>query len=629
MKNSIGGKLQGISLDAFLQMAQMEEITCTLSVGSGNRTGLLYLLDGQLIDAETGKYTQLEAATRIISWEKSVIDITESCSKTVDTIKQPLMNILMEAMRLRDDAESNPPPETEPSEKTEDKPSRPATGKAASSEKAQPVKSNATASKNAKPPIKKPDTANAGKKAVKKTEKAPASTKTGKKAKPGDSKKGLPWKMLFAVLAVLIVAGGFVTYFLSSAKQNRVAYEAFVLNVEEAGTVEQKLNLLNAYVRENPGSAHSEEVLQQIKALMKENDEKAFKAIEQTASRFTADGAFEEAARVYEKYLEENKNSQYASNASAALKALSVRMENRAFEEMKTAAEALGPERISLYRDFLEKYPDSPHQEDVRSLISAMEDEFFIYIERMIQENEQKQDWGECTKFSRQYLAIYPQSDHTETVTKWLVKHGDKYQASQSFDQLQRRAHRCGTNYEAALAVYADYLKAYPGTPVREKIDREIDRLQALSEQKRLADATTRMVREVTSVDSRFSIKNNETTVLDGKSRLMWCLLDSRITENRCLTYEEATAYVSSLETGGYDDWRLPSPEELKTLYGKTPAFPSDADTWYWSSKNEKRYVSQWIIEVLVIDPSDPNGKEALMKESWQCGAVRAVRRNR
>ena len=630
MKNSIGGRLQGISLDAFLQMAQMEEITCTLSVTSGDRTGQLFLLDGKLISAETEQYTNLEAAQHIISWETAVIDIIESCSKTVDEIKQPLMNILMDAMRLRDEAKSNPPPKPKPSEKPEAKPAPPAPAKAAAApnKSKAPEKQPDSGGKPAENAGKKPASAKAGTKTAKKGEKKPGAANAGAESRPKAPGKPFPWKIVAAGLAVLIVGGGLVTFLLSGAKRDRLAYEAFVLSVREADAADRKLDLLNAYMRENPDSPHSEEVIQQIKSLMTELDEKEFNTVEQTASQFATEGALKKAAGVYEKYLEENGESPFAGNASAALKNLSVRMENRAYEEMLAEAKTLGPERISLYRDFLQKYPGSNHRQEVLSLISAMEDEFFIYVERKIQENEKEMNWGACTEFSQQYLAIYPESAHAEAVTKWLVLHRDKYQASQSFEQLQKRAERCGEDHDAALAVFSDYLKAYPGTPVREKIEGEIERLRALSEGKRLANATARMVQQVLEAGSRFSVKD-EKTVLDTRTGLMWCLLDSQVTENRCLTYEDATEYVSSLETGGHDDWRLPSPDELKALYGKTPAFPFDPDTWYWSSKTEKRYDSQWIIDVQVIDPGNPDGQDDLMRESWKCGIVRAVRPNR
>ena len=120
MESDLGGQLQGINLDSFLQMAQMEKSTCTLTVSHGNERGTLYVLKGELIDAQTGDLGGYEAACRIVSWEDALIEIENRCEKRKDVIDRPLMEILMEGGRLRDEREkAAPSPGTEP-EKTED-----------------------------------------------------------------------------------------------------------------------------------------------------------------------------------------------------------------------------------------------------------------------------------------------------------------------------------------------------------------------------------------------------------------------------------------------------------------------------------------------------------------------------
>ena len=45
-------------------------------------------------------------------------------------------------------------------------------------------------------------------------------------------------------------------------------------------------------------------------------------------------------------------------------------------------------------------------------------------------------------------------------------------------------------------------------------------------------------------------------------SGLMWQMKKSR----KISTWEEANAYVNTLQLGGFDDWRLPTPEEILDL---------------------------------------------------------------
>ena len=109
MDAGVGGQLQGISLDSFLQMVQMEKTTCTLKVVSGRREGFLYVLGGDLISAETQGLENLDAACAIISWNDAVIEIENSCAKTENEINQPLMHVLMEGLKLRDEKSAAEP----------------------------------------------------------------------------------------------------------------------------------------------------------------------------------------------------------------------------------------------------------------------------------------------------------------------------------------------------------------------------------------------------------------------------------------------------------------------------------------------------------------------------------------
>jgi DNA-binding NtrC family response regulator len=104
--NRGGGQIQGISTSAFLQLVEVEEKTCTLTVKSQNRVGYMYFLKGGLIDAETDGLQGEKAAYNIISWEKSLIEIEDICRKEKKEINKPLMMILMEATKLKDEAGS-------------------------------------------------------------------------------------------------------------------------------------------------------------------------------------------------------------------------------------------------------------------------------------------------------------------------------------------------------------------------------------------------------------------------------------------------------------------------------------------------------------------------------------------
>ncbi|MCB9480698.1 MAG: DUF4388 domain-containing protein [Desulfobacteraceae bacterium] len=104
MSDNLEGKITGINLTNFLQIVQMEKPTVTLLVAIGNKKGALYIESGEIIDAETKSgLKHLDAAYEIISWDNSSIELKKNMPKTERVIKMPLMNILMEALRLKDE----------------------------------------------------------------------------------------------------------------------------------------------------------------------------------------------------------------------------------------------------------------------------------------------------------------------------------------------------------------------------------------------------------------------------------------------------------------------------------------------------------------------------------------------
>jgi len=110
MSSNLEGRIKGLSLSAFLQMSEMEEHSCTLRITSNtNEIGLLYLQKGKLIAAETRELKNLDAAYQIISWDEPIIEIEKESQKTVNEINMPLMNILMDGLRVKDENKAGQP----------------------------------------------------------------------------------------------------------------------------------------------------------------------------------------------------------------------------------------------------------------------------------------------------------------------------------------------------------------------------------------------------------------------------------------------------------------------------------------------------------------------------------------
>ncbi len=72
--------------------------------------------------------------------------------------------------------------------------------------------------------------------------------------------------------------------------------------------------------------------------------------------------------------------------------------------------------------------------------------------------------------------------------------------------------------------------------------------------------------------DNNTFIDNGDGTVTSKAHNLMWGKTDSMIDLKKWVNYQESVDYVRGLNDNkfaGYDDWRLPTKDEMATLFDK------------------------------------------------------------
>lgn len=106
------GLLHGISLASFLQLIEMEKKTCTLIIKSNKKSGALYFIKGELITVESGETRNEKALCELLCWDNVKIEIINHSKKKKKEIKQPLMNILMEGLKIKDEMKFEKKPKT-------------------------------------------------------------------------------------------------------------------------------------------------------------------------------------------------------------------------------------------------------------------------------------------------------------------------------------------------------------------------------------------------------------------------------------------------------------------------------------------------------------------------------------
>lgn len=104
-KEADGGTLHSVSSGIFLQLMEMEEKTCTVRLieKSSGKQGILFFLEGQLLDARCDSLRGEAAAYEIFSWDDVSLSIQNSCPQKERRIYRDLQAILLDAMRLKDE----------------------------------------------------------------------------------------------------------------------------------------------------------------------------------------------------------------------------------------------------------------------------------------------------------------------------------------------------------------------------------------------------------------------------------------------------------------------------------------------------------------------------------------------
>jgi hypothetical protein len=140
------------------------------------------------------------------------------------------------------------------------------------------------------------------------------------------------------------------------------------------------------------------------------------------------------------------------------------------------------------------------------------------------------------------------------------------------------------------------------------------------------------MSQKSTSAKKRY-LDNGNGTISDLKTELMWTKKDSYNVLGKCLTWYEAVDYVKNLKNGGHVDWRLPSIEELKSIFEEqstinsiykykahlNSVFIEPCAVWYWSSDDPNLCCAYRMVFT--------NGKVfENNRENCENGGVRAVR---
>jgi hypothetical protein len=644
MDAGIRGQIHGISLDSFLKMVQMERKTCTLTVKTADEIGYLYFLKGDLIDAEAGKVKHKEAAVLIISWNDPVIEIEEDCQKTKNNINQSLMNILMEGMKLKDDRKLREKESVSPEKGVADKEAKKEDiiSDLSMAEEAEEVEEVEDLMEKIKAEPEAPDVDTSLKDLTQPAEKIDEyealprikiedlqKERIDQFEKPIEKpkKKRSPVILVAVAGSALIVILGLV-FAISGTKSGRIKkeYKEIMVKVESQLELQEKVktleNFINAH-KDNAYALNAEKKLQEINTVIEKRD---YQTTLQNTDKLIIIKDYEKAVAVYKQHLIKHSDSKHKDEIKQKVAAISSLIDERDFKKVLGSNGLNIPERVEIYIKYLENHPQGKHRGKVEKLASDIKGKYYLSIEERIIAYNDQEDWDKCIQLCNKFIQIYEDDKRSIELQGLIDSFRVKIKDKKAFAGLLKRAEQEGSNYKAARQIYIDYLKASPYSTVKARVEKELAKIDQQEKEERIQRETIKIVALLQESKGRF-VANGDGTVTDTRTGLMWCTLDSQLELAECLNYESAVQYVQDLKTGGYQDWRLPTVQELAGIYKSKPFFPSLKERWYWTSKSYKRYEKFWVTNVLVVSSKKETDWDEEHKDSNRCGTVHAVRK--
>ncbi len=489
----VGGQIHGISLPSFLQMSEMEGATYTLKVTSGNRTGHLHIDGGSLIAAQVEELAGNEAAYRIISWDNAAIQIEAADPDRVREIHDPLMSVMMESLKIKDEAGDQPPPpppdRQAPAPPPKPKKAPPADQRIAKKE-ARPVKKPP---KKASTPVKeKPSETVAApqltqppleyleiselSESPKPLVSVPFEKSTdhsvGKQDQMGRTSKLLIVLGVVVLFAIAVTIGGWL---LKNRQVNR-RYDQLIADLVVTKALDAQIVMLMQYIKAHPEDAHRAELEARLNDANAEIEKRDYEKTILDVNGLTIDENYEKKAlSLYTAFLKKFPQSPYAKQINEAIGGIRNLLGTAYFEDLKKVSTTDFLERHAAYREYLEQFPEGSERKAVERMITDLAQAYHGVIEKQAAACDAQDKWDDCIAQCDQFLSTFTNGVWVEKVRVLRTMLQDKKEVK----DLTAKSALVADDYAKARKIYLDYLEKRPDTTQKETITERINALNA------------------------------------------------------------------------------------------------------------------------------------------------------
>lgn len=466
--SDVGGQIHGISLPSFLQMSEMEGATYALKVTSGNRTGHLYLDGGSLIAAQYLGQTGNAAAYRIISWDNAAIQIETADPGREREIHDPLMHVMMESLKIKDEAGPEPPPLPDvraAASSTEPEKAAPAVPPPAKKE-TQPVhkpEQKAAAPIHEKPVPKPAEPPPEKEYLVSVPFEKPTDRSVGRQGQMSRTVKLLIVLGAVIIFAIVMTGGG---QLLKKRQVNR-RYEQLIADLAVTDALDAKIVLMMQYIQAHPEDPRRPELEARLNNAYVEIETQDYEKTLLDVNRLPINETFEKKAlSLYTAFLAKYPQSTHTDQINQAIGGIRQLLGTAYFEDLKTVAASDFLERYTAYRDYLAQFPQGSEREAVERMIGDLAKEYYGILEKQTAACDAQEKWDDCIAQCDRFLSAFSEDVLAEKVRALRSELRDKADVV----NLTAQAGLAAGDTARAKKIYTDYLAKRPDTSQKEKI---------------------------------------------------------------------------------------------------------------------------------------------------------------
>ncbi len=540
IKTGVGGAIQGISLASFLQMSEMERTSCTLTVKAGEKgekTGQLFLIKGALVAAETGELKGDEAVYEILSWDSPIIEIEHARPDRTKEITTPLMNLLMEGVRRKDEKAGKKRGKKKVAIKDAKKAALDKEGaEEADIEKlelekgpAPEVPEEKKKRKKKKKAEKAPPESPEYKEAIEKIEQLKSAGKISDASKILKRKKQVTRSVailiaiLFAVSMVYAWVYGLRPWF------EKIKYEKLIANIDATQNAREKIALLDEYIKARPHGHYTKQARDKRGELAKQLALEDFDQTIRKVSDLPIDDKFAEKARqLYEKYLKQYPESPYRSEIKKRIAGIPDILNDAEYRKLREIPKNDYSARIAAYNKYIKKYPDGKNTKNVREMLANLGEDLYWHIAKKKRECDRQKDWSGCITLCKYFEKYFSGHKRAGEVKKLEAVMEDQ----EAFKALSEEIKEKGEYSLEAKNLYLEFLKKHPSTSLRKTIEKNISTIERIEREKKEWDDTVAY------------IQNTKISIFDRANRMR-----SYVAKNPPKTYrKEAQQILAWLE---------------------------------------------------------------------------------